>query len=396
MLELGIDEITLVLQPTGKQAEDIDGENWHKHALRIINEVAELAGFREIFGVSHHEKKGFIGYNQVITFGEHDFLFKVAYHQHHPQMGVLVKFSAQSLAYYLEHTEQQVYQFMQSIQSDNYTQRLSRIDLTADFIDENIDVLNIYNDLIDKNVMAFRRQVKDENKGEEFIKQPYQIHGFAEYDDINTIYLGSSSSKAQLRIYNKKKEQIQRKGVNYEKARNVDNWVRFECVLRAEYAHQTTDELLNVINDDELAEMIARAISYKFYLCYVKNGILDSPTEYTQTLLNASTNNNLTLKSYNYCNTELLRKIHYIYHGSGLMGILGLIEKTWGMDAVFDFLDFLAVAYQRTYTPNEQTSAWIRAFSPHYKQRNPSFDDFIVSNSHYAEWIEKTCSSGTN
>ncbi len=396
MLELGIDEITLVLQPAGDKARDIDGENWANYAQKVINEVIELAGFRDVFGLTHLQNKGFNGYNRVVTFGEYGFDFRIAYHQNHPQMGVLVKFTAQSLAFYLEKTNLHVYEFMQCIQSDNYTQRLSRIDLTADFIDEDLDVYEIYGDLKDKKVMAFRKQLLPDKSGHKFLKQPYKLTGFIELDDVNTVYLGSAKSKSQLRIYNKKKEQEQRKGVRYEKARSVKNWVRFECVLRDEYAHQITDELLNVHNDDELGELVAQTIAYKFYLCYVKNGVLECPTEYTQALLDASQNNNFILKSNCYINTELIRKICYIFGGSGLMAIFAMIEKSWGMQGVYEFLNFLAVAYERAYEPNDQNKAWVRAFSPYYRTQNPSFDDFIITNSHYADWIEKTCSTTTN
>lgn len=392
MLELGIDEISLTLFPTRPINQDVKSDEWECYARHIIEHVATVARFREIFGPQKAYNKGWHGYDVVSTFGESAFCFKVAFHRNIPKMGVNLDFSAQALAFYLEATDQQVYEFMQSIQSDEYSLRLARVDLTADFINENHDVTHIYNDLIDSKVMAFREYTVKQTKQTKLIKQPYKLSGIIKGDDIGTLYLGSPKSKAFLRVYDKKQEQIETKGVNFKKAKSLNDWVRFEAVLRDDYAHQMTDQLLQVKNNNELGQLVAHTMACKFYLCYVQNGVLDCPTEYTQALLDASQNNTFALKSNNYTNTSLLRKINYVYNGSGLMAVLAMIEESWGLSAVYQFLELLAKAYQLTYKPNNENMAWIRAFSPVYQQTYTSFDDFICRNAYYSYWLEKTCS----
>lgn len=46
----------------------------------------------------------------------------------------------------------------------------------------------------------------------------------------------------------------------YEKAISTENWVRFEGVFRNEYAHQISNALMNVNNDEEYLNLIACTI----------------------------------------------------------------------------------------------------------------------------------------
>ena len=156
MLELGIDEITVVLQLSPDVRAQITDTDWQKCAEIIIYRFVHRSGFKTIFGDAIPEKTAPAGYTVAFTYGEHNFYLAVAYHQEHIRQGVVIKFSARALDYYREASGLDVYDFLQNITDDYYTFRLSRADLTLDYLDEDIDVTGIYQDYMNKKIGVFR------------------------------------------------------------------------------------------------------------------------------------------------------------------------------------------------------------------------------------------------
>ena len=134
MLETSIDEITLVLQAPVKVKEKLkDEEDWQKQAELMIIEFSYLADLSKIFGSQQVETNVPQGYTNGYTFGDHSFYFCVAYSLEHYTMGIIVKFSGQALASYLEKSKIEVYDFLRKIRSEKYSFRLTRCDLDCDF-----------------------------------------------------------------------------------------------------------------------------------------------------------------------------------------------------------------------------------------------------------------------
>ena len=103
MLKTSIDEITLVLQATNKAKLKIKSPlQWIREAELIIIDFAYKAKLKKIFGNQQVEPNCPKGYVTGYKFGDHSFYFCVAYNPKNLAMGVCVKFSAQSFAYYLE------------------------------------------------------------------------------------------------------------------------------------------------------------------------------------------------------------------------------------------------------------------------------------------------------
>jgi len=379
MLELGIDEITLVLKLTPDIQDEITPYEWASVAESIIDVFAEKADFLKIFGSKHYADKAPNGYTVAYAYGDHNFYFAVAYHELQLRMGIIIKFSAKALDYYLEVSCLHVYEIIQKVRSEYYTGRLSRIDLTADYIDEGIDVTAIYQGFIDKKVGVFRKHPNTKNGNITYRRIDMKYQGFIKGDEIPTIYLGSAKSPSQLRIYDKKREQIELKGNKLDKAINCFDWVRFEGVFKDIFAHQLSEEIQNIDSVDEFENLIASTLIQKFSLMYIENGVVVCNTEYTQMLLDCISNNSFILRAPSSRNFELTKSLDYLLSGSGLISTLYKIQAIWGKDAVNDLLSFVAESVEK-HKPNEDARYWLKKNLEGYKRNYPDFNSFMNDN----------------
>ena len=112
MLKTSIDELTVVLQATVKDKLSIESNaDWQKLANEIIADFEEKSDLETAFGKKAEAQKCPEGYTIGHLYGNHSFYFCVAFNQENYSMGIIVKFSAQALAYYLKTKKMQVYDF---------------------------------------------------------------------------------------------------------------------------------------------------------------------------------------------------------------------------------------------------------------------------------------------
>ena len=375
-LELGIDEMTVVLQIHPHVKQQLTPFDWKDCAECIIEIFLKKSDFVNIFGEQIMQRNPPQGYTVAYTYGEHNFYIAVAYHDYQINMGVAVKFSAQALDYYCVQSGLKPYQFLQRIRDNFYSIRISRVDLTADFINEGVDVTAIYQGLIDRKIAVFREYESKRTGKTEFRRMDMNYQGIIKGGEVPTVYLGSVKSNSRLRIYDKRREQLERNGTKYDKARACIDWVRFEGVYRNEYSHQIGDALLKIKTDDEYANLIACTLIQKFRLMYIDNGVLGDDTEYSQLLLDCITNGILVLKAPTSRNYDLAKSMMYIFAGSGAMSTLFKIKKIWGDDAVSTFLKFMFDCLNE-YAPNDDCSYWLRKNAKDYIKAFPDFDKFM-------------------
>lgn len=379
MVELGIDEMTMVLQLPSEYKELLESNEWSYLAELIIKRFVEKAKIEEVLGLQDCEIRPPQGYNIAYKYGNHNFYFAIAYHLVQMSMGVAIKFSAKALDYYCEQSSLHVYEFLRIIQDDFYSVRLSRVDLVADFIDEDLDVTAIYQDMMDCKVGIFRKQVKKKTGEEYYRKCEMQYSGFLKEKEVPTIYIGSCMSNARLRIYDKKREQIEQTGTKLEKAKNCRNWVRFESVYRHEFAYQITDELLHINNDIEYGNLIAWTIVQKFHFMYVTNGVVDCKTEYTEKLIEYVNGKNFMLKSPVSRNYDISNSVKYLIYGSGAVSTLYKIKCIWGDDGVHEVFSIIE-DYLKTWTPNDDCRYWLSRNKNDYIKRYPDIREFLDKN----------------
>jgi len=374
-LELGIDQITIVLKPSNLiEKEDIIFE-WEEIAETIKAIFETKSDFINIFGECNQVKKGFNGYDTVFEYGNHSFLLKVAYHSSRPDMGLFIYFSSQALAYYLDKTNMQVHTFLQMIQDDMYEINLSRIDAFVDYINFDFNVTNIYNDYINKDTCVYLTAYNKDNTPY-YKKCSYIARNYSEEADIQTMYLGTRKSECYLRVYNKRAEQLNNYSSQYSKAQDCSTWIRFECEFKGMYAHQLTEELLNIQSDEELANLIANTILQKYSFFYIVDGERDTPTEYTQAIIDCVTNNRCILSSSRPMNYELAKSLEYLFNNSGLPTTLYKIKNIYGENALDVFFDFTK-QYLKLFRPNKTCDSWLKANKDLLLENEPNFEEFL-------------------
>ena len=295
-------------------------------------------------------------------------------------MGICVKFSAKALDYYREQTGLEIYQFLQMVQSDKYGLRLSRIDLTADYFNEDIDITKIYQDYtLGKSDLFYAYRKKDTGKIA-YRRNHLKDNGIANDNEFSTIYFGSVQSHSRLRIYDKKREQIERSGNKLQQAKNCNDWVRFEGVFRRTYAHQLTEQLLNINNNTEFAGLIANTMLQKFNFKYVNDkGEITGNTEYTQRLCDHIASHALILSSPCTKNYELFKSMVYLICSSGADSTLKKIKAIWNDKAVLEFLNFIK-RYSDETLPNDDCRSWLYHNVKDYQRNYPDFDKFFREN----------------
>lgn len=380
MVELGIDEITLVLQAPDVKKTLISINDWRDVAESIISRFERQADLETVFGKRSIEKKPPAGYTVGYRYGSHSFYFCVAYHDVSISMGTIIKFSATSLDYYLEATGLKIHEFLQKVKHSDYEQRLSRIDLTADYIDEGIDISAIYQDLMDSKVAIFREQYNSRLGKMEYRRITMKYEGILVKDVVQSLYVGSVKSNSRLRVYDKRIEQIVNKGNKLDKALQCKNWIRFEGVFRNEYAHQLSSALMKIKSDGELGNLIALTLYQKYLFMYTDNGVAIAPTKYTQMLIDCVSNKNFKLRASLTRNYDLTRNITYLLDGSGIMNTLYKLQIIWGMDSVLWLLKYISEKLQDDFIPSDDCRYWLKHNLTDYQSNYPDFEKFLKEN----------------
>lgn len=344
----GIDEFTLVLSGDKSAIENIG--DWQPEAERMIAEFARLANLESIFGEQKVlEGKCPQGYSLGYQYGDNPFYFAVAYHPLHPQMGVVVKFSAYSWFEYRKNGKTNIRRFLDSVKSDLYSFRLSRIDFTADYLGWNTTVNEIY-----QKIIANDWEIQD-SRGMRSLSEinALEVNGMA-----NTFYVGSrkTGTRLFLRVYDKKAEQMENKGFLLKEALGMSSWVRFEAVFKGTYAHQLTDIIMST-EENSLNDLIADKIGekYRFY-----DRTKGKYTDFTTALLEQPKQNFQRLRLESPRDNDLTSSLLHLINGSGLFPILYKCDKIWGKGTSTVLLQHLHDIYKKKYKPNDDVRSWLK------------------------------------
>lgn len=376
MIELGIDQMTVIFSPSPVYSQMNAHLSWENQAKDLIHIVEEKSRFEELLGKKQEAEKPPYTYTKAFTYGDHSFYLAIGYHPDYSNIGCALTFSAQGLAYYLGKAACSLYEYLQRLQSIFYDFHLSRVDLTADYYNEPFTITEIYDDWLNHKISIAREYTNDLSGLRYYKLLDLQVNGFITGSDVSTIYVGSKQSKAQLTIYDKRLEQFQRTGPYFEKASNCNSWIRFEAEFHGSYAHQITDHLLNLHSDLEYADMIASILYQKFRFVYVDDGTIIGDTLYSEMLANCISKSNYALKSATNKNYDLARSFVYQLQGSGLMAALGKSERIWGKDCLPVFEQLFKEEY-RKHLLNHDAQIWLVKNKQFYQERYPEVADFI-------------------
>lgn len=372
MLETSIDELTLVLQArVEKKRKFKDPTDWQKEAELMIVEFNYLAQLSSIFGHQHVEENVPEGYTDGYTFGDHSFYFCVAYSLEHYSMGIIVKFSGQALASYLEKSKIEVYEFLRKIKSEKYSFRLTRCDIDCDFENVKFSPTTIFKSIKNGTIQPYYE--KEKNGKKFLVKKNCKLQGFAVGKEIPSCYLGAVSSSSQLRIYDKKLEQVQKRGTKLSYFLQFDSVVRFELVLKHELAHNFTNLLLAVKDKKGLSDLILSVMLQKFYFKRVKT---DRPVNYTKLMIDALTDNQPHLMGHVNVDHSLPVLFEYLLNGSGTIPTLYKIYHLWGEENLDDSLAYIKSTVIN-WKVNEGCKAWLKKHSFDTLDSYESFNNMI-------------------
>ena len=244
---VGVDQFTVVLRFVG-QLEDL--ESWPAQVKKIVDSFVRLSELETFFGklVPGRGNRP-VNYTEALTYDTVPWEFSIAWHPTQPKQGVCVSFSAHAWAVYQEvfekhHQEQiTIAGFLQRIQSEHYTTRLSRVDIMVDYFNygELLSVHNIYTALSKQELVVIDRNNKKNLRTIESTEKNYIVQSF-------TLGSKKENALAQLKVYDKKVEQFAKaeKAFRLDEARACDSWTRFEASYRSDYAHQISDDLLEM------------------------------------------------------------------------------------------------------------------------------------------------------
>ena len=203
-------------------------------------------------------------------------------------------------------------------------------------------------------------------------KKQLEIHnhkGGVNHSEINaqetdgkasTFYVGSrkTGTRLFLRVYDKKKEQVEKKGFRYKEALNTKSWVRFEAVFKADYAHQLTHIIMKT-DEEKLADLIADKVAEKYRFYDLTN---KEYTDFTTALLKKSKEVFPRLRLESPRDNDFTRSLIHLVNGSGLFPAMHKCDETWGIKSSLVLLKCLYDIYTYNYIPNEDVQLWLKKY----------------------------------
>ena len=368
---VGVDQFTAVLLAELGKDEDLDA--WPGKVRVIVDDFVHRAEIEPLFGqLSQMIRNRPQGSSTGLTLYTVPWYFAIAWHVTEPKRGVTVAFSAQAWAEYQAAYKEtygvtiSVADFLKNIQSQHYVTRLSRIDITADYLNygDTVNVHNIYKALEAQELVVVDHREKNNKRRFSCITNDW---------NVQTITIGSKkeNTPAKLKIYDKKTEQIVKHGFRLDEAKACDSWTRFETSYRGKFAHQISADLLDIGKSYDTGSEEGTAV----YVCYLASKILDKyrfkhtdsgeMAGFTQILQDLAKHGDFqALRLERPENHTIRESTNHLCRQSGLMPLLYKVENIWGKDAIDDYWQHLLLYYKQFYLEkakvNYRLMKWLR------------------------------------
>lgn len=347
--------------------------HWYEyetHAIAVADKLDELLQLRKYTTHYKQTEQSFAGYNQCVDFDNFNIL--LCYHSDLPNMGIYLKFSGQGLKEYMKMRDERgdpltyielVQQFMKIKDYFGGEARVSKVDFAIDFIDEGVNVDRIHKELQHSSIQSV---VFDKKSGKlKLRKNNSKLSVHAVNNEVQTIYVGSRKNKGNsllLRIYDKKIEQLSKRGISYLQAKNCSDWVRFEASFRQKYANQIGEDILQCTNNQELAGLIFRRMTDK-YQFYHESG---EPWDITKVMLVYANDNFDLLQTNPTRKNDLVTTYYYLLKNSGLESFMFKIQNIYDTydtsadDSVInEFFEAVKQHFKNEYKPSKDTISFL-------------------------------------
>lgn len=139
---------------------------------------------------------------------------------------------------------------------------VSRIDVAIDLIDYGYSVDEIYNKLKNEEYLFLNARKQ--------IIPVKRIRYIGANNQVLTIYVGSRNSDAFLRLYDKRQEQLDNKGLYRSLANNYQDWIRVKGDFKHREAH-AIGAMVSTLNTDNIYPYLADCI-LKHWKLVINNG----------------------------------------------------------------------------------------------------------------------------
>lgn len=355
-MQLKIDEFTLSFL---HKQDKLDNQEHIERSEYFIDYLYEELKLNE-FGLLQ-PYKAINGYNVTYKV-ENTSKLTLGYHSDWPEMGLSVVFGARDLSEYLAALTElsgasldalELIKWLNILADENgFKIRLSRLDIAADFVDYGFSVDELYNEI--KSEVYYVTDWKESRK-----KKLGQF--FGSESEIESFYIGKYTTRTGfLRVYDKKVEQLKRKGYQLEIASKCSDWVRVEAVYRDNYAHEATKTLLEAEDHEStLANFITSRYRFKSEKGYHL---------ITQELLEAKPSGALAF-SKNYRQYSLDKSKQALYSGQ-VQNTLYKIRKIEGEEAAKVYLVTLLKYNLSCYEPSKEVKVFVNKFKKSNQKTN--------------------------
>lgn len=359
MLQADIDEISFVCL-TGFSGQ---WDEYETHAINVCDKIDELLELRK-FTINYKQtEQSFAGYNRCIDFDSFNIL--LCYHSDLPNMGIYLKFSGQGLKEYLKMRNERgdpisyIELVQRFVKIKNYfggEARVSKVDFAIDFIDEGLNVNHIHKELQQSSIQSVVFDKKSSKL--KLRKNNSKISTHTVNNEVQTIYVGSRKNKGNsllLRIYDKKIEQLSKRGIYYLQAKSSTDWVRLEASFRQKYANQIGEDILQCNNNQELAGLIFRRMTDK-YQFYHENGEV---WDITKVML-AYTNNDFDLlQTKPTRKNDLVTTYYYLLKNSGLESFMFKLQNIYDGPVIDELFVAIKNHFTSEYRPSKDTITFL-------------------------------------
>lgn len=232
-----------------------------------LNTIDNLFRFETIFSQKSVLSFGRNGYTNSINYGASDQgLVTIMFNPKRLDMGLLIDLTASGKAMFesLSQLQDITVNWKRIIEViyQKFQGHVSRIDVAIDLIDYGYSINEIYNKLKNQEYLFLnaRKQLISANR----------IKYIGANNRVLTIGVGSRSSDAFLRLYNKKQEQLDNKGLYRSIANNYHDWIRIEGEFKHREAH-AIGAMVSTLNTDNIYPYLADCI-LKHWKLVINNG----------------------------------------------------------------------------------------------------------------------------
>lgn len=246
MISVKVDQFTLTILPNSKLLSYMNDDvvSYSEHVREVFEQLLEI---EEVYSQAVEYGRGVRNYDTVYYYGFEKSQIFYKYNSENISNGISIEFKARALREYLKsykikkQCEINVHHILKKL-SSVFDIRLSRLDIAIDFIDENLLVSNLANQIKYDEILI-------KNKGNRVVTND-KIRTLGSSGIVQTIYVNSRTGDSFLRVYDKKEESISKNTIDSFKALNCNDWTRLELELKSTYAHNITKLFVDCDDDN--------------------------------------------------------------------------------------------------------------------------------------------------